>query len=614
MPPRIFLFFLLITLVRAEPSVIDSLTIQLPSLPDDGEPPIPPSVKDSTSTSTSTTTTTTTTTTSSLPSVLSSQTSPLIDYSGHSSKNPSCPGIICFTMTRLNGSTIFDCTTELPRDSTVAYLLDCNYWQPPSTSLIPITAKFFNNGPRSVLNAANHAVPLRVVLKPRTANPNLRIAADAMVPGALSRLVEAVRQHVKPQSTTPIKLSLIMVKIKRMTYEDLASVFMVANISGLILWNPDHLEETSFLQDANKVSAFPETYVRLTFYCETENDFPAFGRLWLPWLRWQLKFLQCRGHYTCYRWPREERLCCNPKRCPETPGYVVTHADKLAKRDPAASLVHQQQVLDFYSCETESDLTNPLVELKKRENCWAIPGYGVLDTTLRPTESTSTTTTTSTTQIPPTVTTESADLLKSTAPPSTTNMTVPLQPALKQAIAEESSTDQIRMRNLVIGIICLLLLNLITFSSFVVACCWAWRKLSAQQKSTEVTGSYTASGTYEKQDLGYPYFDDDFWWQRVYNYASSEMAPTPLFARSAIQSSYEHTPVMGSRDALLPTSCTPVSVRNANGQPPSGQKSIKVTRVNQSSLRGHPHTIIIEGDVNGDAPSPSHIFPQPHYV
>nr|CDS24436.1 hypothetical protein EgrG_000373300 [Echinococcus granulosus] len=92
------------------------------------------------------------------------------------------------------------------------------------------------------------------------------------------------------------------------------------------------------------------------------------------------------------------------------------------------------------------------------------------------------------------------------------------------------------------------------------------------------------------------------------------MAPTPLFARSAIQSSYEHTPVMGSRDALLPTSCTPVSVRNANGQPPSGQKSIKVTRVNQSSLRGHPHTIIIEGDVNGDAPSPSHIFPQPHYV
>ncbi|KAL5965997.1 hypothetical protein TSMEX_006284, partial [Taenia solium] len=298
----------------------------------------------------------------------------IINTLRRSPNNPGCPGITCFTLTLSNGSTIFDCATEPPRGSTVAHLLDCNYWQPPSTSLIPITAKFFNNGPRSVFNAANHAVPLRIVLKPRTSNPNLRIAADSMVPGALTRLVEAVRRHVRPKSTTPIKLSLIMVKIKRMTYEDLASVFMVANMSGLILWNPDHLEETSFLQDADKVSAFSETYVRLTFYCETENDFPAFGRLWLPWLRWQVKFLQCRGHYTCYRWPREERLCCSPKRCPETPGYVVTHADKLARRDPAASLVHQQQVLDFYSCETESDLTNPLVELRKRENCWAIPG------------------------------------------------------------------------------------------------------------------------------------------------------------------------------------------------------------------------------------------------
>lgn len=96
--------------------------------------------------------------------------------------------------------------------------------------------------------------------------------------------------------------------------------------------------------------------------------------------------------------------------------------------------------------------------------------------------------------------------------------------------------------------------------------------------------------------------------------ASSEVTPTPLFARSGIQSSFEQTPVMGSRDALLPASCTPASVRNANGLPPSGQKSIKVTRVNEPSLRGHPHTIIIEGEVNGEVPPPSHLFSQRHYV
>uniref|UniRef100_A0A0R3VY71 Uncharacterized protein n=1 Tax=Taenia asiatica TaxID=60517 RepID=A0A0R3VY71_TAEAS len=87
-----------------------------------------------------------------------------------------------------------------------------------------------------------------------------------------------------------------------------------------------------------------------------------------------------------------------------------------------------------------------------------------------------------------------------------------------------------------------------------------------------------------------------------------------LFARSGTQGSFEHTPVMGSRDALLPASCTPASVRNANGLPPSGPKSLKVTRVNEPSLRGHTHTIIIEGEVNGDAPSPSHLFSQRHYV
>ncbi|VDM22932.1 unnamed protein product [Hydatigera taeniaeformis] len=87
-----------------------------------------------------------------------------------------------------------------------------------------------------------------------------------------------------------------------------------------------------------------------------------------------------------------------------------------------------------------------------------------------------------------------------------------------------------------------------------------------------------------------------------------------MFARSGIQSSFEHTPVMGSRDALLPTSCTPSSARSVNGLPHSGQKSAKVTWVNEPSFRGHPHTIIIEGEVNADAPSPSHLFSQHRYV
>ena len=542
---RIFQFLLLAVLVRTEPNVIDSLTIQLPSQSEDEQPPEPPPkpllTRWITAESISTSTATSTAQTSPLPPVLSKSSSPLVDLAGSSAKNPPCPGITCFIMTLPNSSAVFDCTHASPQNAMVTHELDCNYWQPPTTSIVPITAKFFNNGPKSIQSTTNHAVPLRIVLKPRTGNPNLRITADAMVPGALTRLVEAVQSNVKPRPSTPIKLSLIMVKIRRMTYEDLANLFMVANMSGLTLWNPDFLEETSFLRDAARFSSFSETYVRLTFYCETENDFPAFGRLWLPWLRWQVKFLQCRGHYNCYRWPREERLCCNPERCLETPGYVITHADKLAKRDPVASLVHQQQVLDFYSCETESDLTNPLVELRRKADCWAIPGYGMLSTTLRPISH-------ATTTAPPSSRSQSTNMAStnSTANPSTT-----LLPILQQISAEEEPINHKRMRNLVIGIICLLLLNLITFCCFVVACCWAWRKLNPRQTAGEVAGSYAVSGSYEKQGIcfeassfltdlpsycsffnsfissckhfklpEYQQYDDDYWWTRFIPYGN----------------------------------------------------------------------------------------------
>uniref|UniRef100_A0A5K3F2M1 Uncharacterized protein n=1 Tax=Mesocestoides corti TaxID=53468 RepID=A0A5K3F2M1_MESCO len=615
---------LLTSAVRLEPSVIDSLTIQLPVLSEnDGNQSISPPnlpqgpMEDSLqqrpeNLHINTPLKSTTATTASpaadppipappprqLPPIPAHESS-LTDQSGKTSANPSCPSIFCFIMTLHNGTKIFDCAHELPRNGMVTHQLDCNYWQPPSTSLIPITAKFFNNGGKAVMNTANHPEPLRVVLKPRTDNPNLRIAADAMVPGALTRLVEAVREHVRPPPTTQIKLSLIMVKIKRMTYEDLARVFTVANLSGLNLWNPDHLEETSFLQDVSKVSALAEVYVRLNFYCETENDHPAFGRLWLPWLRWQVKFLHCRGHYSCYRWPREERLCCNPQRCPETPGYVITHADKLASRDPAVSHVHQQQILDFYSCETESDLTNPLVELRKRDNCWAIPGYGLLDTTLRPTEAT---TTTVAWQTP-------------TRPASTPT---PLSPSLKQQPSDDGNIDRLRMRNLIIGIVCLLILNLITFCCFVIACCWAWKKLGdaqsrLQQNSNDVAGTYVPKETFEKSD--YRHYDDDFWWPRFYLHDDvekppSELAPTPLFARNAMQGSYEHTPIMGSRDALLPALSTPGLPRVVDGLPPpptrksTGCANLGVRRDNDS-FRSR-HTLVIEGDSTMRSP----VFPQ----
>ncbi|VDO06209.1 unnamed protein product [Rodentolepis nana] len=585
---RIFLFAILMALVRSKPSLIDSLTIRIPSEPEEeklhlsepnplffGAPHRPVSTTSTTTPTPPTPSTTTSTTTMTLKTSMLSNRQPLkVDASNKSLSNPTCPGIICYTMAIANRSTLFDCTDSLPQNTIISHELDCKYWQPPSTSLIPITAKFFTNGPKSITNSANQASTLRIVLKPRTENPNLRITADSMVPGALTRLVEAIKLNLRPLSTTPIKLSLIMLKIKRLAYEDLADIFRIANIGGLILWNPDYLEETSFLQNADKVSSFTETYVRLTFYCETENDLPAFGRLWLPWLRWQVKFLQCRGHYNCYRWPREERLCCNQDRCPETPGYVITHAEKLSKRRPIVSQVHQQQVLDFYSCETESDLTNPLVELRKRHNCWSIPGYGVMDTYLRSQEPSSTTTVSSSEPL--------IDLIPTTSVPIVT----PKRPIFEQSSVIDELADHARMRNLVIGIICLLLLNLLTFTCFVVACCWAWRKFGAQRKSNVPSG---ISGTYEKHDN-----------------SGSEMASTPLFSRSGVISSYEQTPVMGSRDALLPGSATPASLRVNNGRPPTGRNSL-------TTRNSHPHTIIFEGEA-ADNLSPSHIFPHGHYV
>ena len=100
--------------------------------------------------------------------------------------------------------------------------------------------------------------------------------------------------------------------------------------------------------------------------------------------------------------------------------------------------------------------------------------------------------------------------------------------------------------------------------------------------------------------------------------AASDIAATPLFARNVVHTSYEQTPVMGSRDALISASCTPASVRAANGLPPTsmGQKMARVTQsIESSSLRRHPHphTIVIEG-TSGVAPSPTHFLNQRYYV
>ena len=101
--------------------------------------------------------------------------------------------------------------------------------------------------------------------------------------------------------------------------------------------------------------------------------------------------------------------------------------------------------------------------------------------------------------------------------------------------------------------------------------------------------------------------------------ASSEIAVTPLFARNMIHTSYDHTPVMGSRDALLSATCTPSSVRaaaNSRLPPQPGQKLTMISRgIESSSLRRNPqpHTIVIEG-TNGLPPSPTRFLSQRHYV
>ncbi|KAM3188123.1 hypothetical protein ACTXT7_000892 [Hymenolepis weldensis] len=88
--------------------------------------------------------------------------------------------------------------------------------------------------------------------------------------------------------------------------------------------------------------------------------------------------------------------------------------------------------------------------------------------------------------------------------------------------------------------------------------------------------------------------------------SGSEMAPTPLFTRSGVTSSYEHTPVMGSRDALLPGSLTPGSLRLTNGRSSAGRNTVMVRS-------GHPHTIVIEGEA-GATLNPSQIFPHGNFV
>lgn len=510
MQTRIFVFHLFLcgtALVSCEPGIIDSLTFQLPDY-DNAESAYthsrlssdsPSKITTETSpSSTDTQSTTATPTTSMTPTTelrtMQSRQAPVPQQSTGSS---GCPQVVCFIAMFANSSSLFDCAPSPPVDALSIHRLECTFWQPPASAQVPSTDEIFSGeARRPPSSSSNNHLPvlLRIVLKP-SVNSQLdvkqRVVADAMVPGALVRLVKAVRSTLDPSHTTQLKLSLIMVKMKRLSYIDLARVFAVANIGGLTLWNPDELEETSFLQHAQRINGVTGPFVRLTFYCEADNDQPAFGRLWLPWFRWQVTFRQCRGHYSCYRWPRGDRLCCNLERCPEVPGYVVTHGDKLANRDASETQIRQQQVLDFYSCSTETDLTGPLVDLKKRDGCWAIPGYGKLDTTLEPPSSHSTTAS----SIPLAITT-------TTTSTTTNSPATGPQLSVKETASEGISESETRVRNLVIGVVCLLVINLVTFACFLVACCWAWKKLgdaeSRQRFKESTVGSFLPNDSMEK--------------------------------------------------------------------------------------------------------------------
>ncbi|BHF80684.1 hypothetical protein SprV_0702381200 [Sparganum proliferum] len=409
-----------------------------------------------------------------------------------------CPGIVCFIVQR-NGGSVLDCQLAAPwDDDNSVRMLECTFWQPPNTALRPA----FGGGgggsmpEDSLEDGGSHAKSVRIRLRPE--RPSVygaamqRESVDWAENDALLRLCSAVRAHLHLSARSQLKLSLIMLQIRRMTHHDLSRLFSMAQVSDLILWNPEHWEETSLLdQPPGVVGVSP--FIRLTVYCEAGNAEPAFSRLWIPWTRWQIKFRQCRGRYTCYPWPPGQPLCCSPERCTQLPYYVLTQKSGLGREGTSS-----EQYLAHYTCEAEPrQADNPLAELHFRQGCWALSNQ-TRDTTPDATE------------------TSSQSLVTTLAPTTTVPSPTPTRAVTKSTTAETdfpvtyfgSSTtlttteslvgvglteERTRMRRLVVGIVCLLLLNILLLVVFVTIGCCLRRRLRRRRKPSLVCQMISAS-------------------------------------------------------------------------------------------------------------------------
>ncbi|KAL7057288.1 hypothetical protein AAHC03_019393 [Spirometra sp. Aus1] len=411
-----------------------------------------------------------------------------------------CPGIVCFIVQR-NGGSVLDCQLAAPwEDDNSVRMLECTFWQPPNTSLRPaFGGGGGNNMPEdSPEDGGSHAKSVRIRLRPE--RPSVygaamqRESVDWAENDALLRLCSAVRAHLHLSARSQLKLSLIMLQIRKMTHHDLSRLFSMAQVSDLILWNPEHWEETSLLdQPPGVVGVSP--FIRLTIYCEAGNAEPAFSRLWIPWTRWQIKFRQCRGRYTCYPWPPGQPLCCSPERCTQLPYFVLTQKSGLGREGTSS-----EQYLAHYTCEAEPrQADNPLAELHFRQGCWTLANQ-TRDTTPEPTETSFQSLVSNFTTLAPTTTVTSPTSTRAVTKSATeTDFPVTYFDSSTTLVTTESlvgvglADERTRMRRLVVGIICLLLLNILLLVVFVTIGCCLRRRLRRRRKPSLVCQMISAS-------------------------------------------------------------------------------------------------------------------------
>ncbi|VDL89612.1 unnamed protein product [Schistocephalus solidus] len=429
-----------------------------------------------------------------------------------------CPGIVCFVIQR-NGGLVLDCQLAAPwvNDNSIQ-MLECTIWQPPNT---PLRSAFGGGNDMSEENPENggsSAKSIRIRLRPE--RPSVygivtqRMSVDRAENNALLRLCSAVRAHLQLSARSQLKLSLSMLQIRKLSHHDLSRLFSVAQVSDLILWNPETWEETSLLDQPPGVVAV-SPFIRLTVYCEAGNAEPAFSRLWIPWSRWQIKFRQCRGRYICYPWPPGQPLCCSPERCTQLPHFVLTQKSGLSREATSS-----EQYLAHYTCEPEPrQADNPLAELHFRQGCWSLSNHP-RDTTPEAPEVPSASTAGNWT---PLVSTRSTASLASAQP--TPNSTVEVDFSVTGSdlstgsvtigsLASADVTDErTRMQRLVVGIVCLLMLNILLLVVFVTIGCLLRHRLRRRRKPSLACQIISASNANDlvqnKVNPGQPNFNGE---------------------------------------------------------------------------------------------------------